>query len=445
MDSQPDVGGKNWGRMLRGELACAWKSLRTNPYGWIVVVIAAFAMVATLPGRTHGLGMITERLLVDPAFGLTAVSYADMNCWATLVGGLFCLPCGYLIDRFGLKRALTVTVVALGLVVVGMTRISGWWPFFIALVLTRGFGQSALSVISITMVGKWFKGPITLPMAVYTLLLSMGFAYAFQFAKPYAEADWRELWGRLGWLLLLVMTPLALLLPREQLRTPAERTDDEGKAKTEVGFTLFQAMRTPTFWVFGLSISVIALIGAGNSLFNQSILKQQGFSTAVYYNLGTLTGIVALLFKLPVGWLGQRCPLNYLNAAGLFILSSSLFWFPFVRTETTITVYGIMMGISGSITTILFFSIWGQAYGRAHLGQIQAVAQMMTVLASALGPLVFAECFERFGSYIPAFQILAGIVALLAVWSLLVRVPSPEDAAQFIDNPRGLTAAQESC
>ena len=34
-------------------------------YGWVMVPVAALAMVATLPGRTHGLGMITERLLAD--------------------------------------------------------------------------------------------------------------------------------------------------------------------------------------------------------------------------------------------------------------------------------------------------------------------------------------------------------------------------------------------
>ena len=47
-----------------------WAALRSNPYGWVMVCVAALAMVATLPGRTHGLGMITERLLADPAFGL---------------------------------------------------------------------------------------------------------------------------------------------------------------------------------------------------------------------------------------------------------------------------------------------------------------------------------------------------------------------------------------
>ena len=39
-------------------------------YGWVMVPLAAVGMVATLPGRTHGLGMITERLLADGRLGI---------------------------------------------------------------------------------------------------------------------------------------------------------------------------------------------------------------------------------------------------------------------------------------------------------------------------------------------------------------------------------------
>ena len=48
------------------------------------------AMVATLPGRTHGLGLITEPLLAD--LGLDRVPFAALNFWATLLGAAFCLP-----------------------------------------------------------------------------------------------------------------------------------------------------------------------------------------------------------------------------------------------------------------------------------------------------------------------------------------------------------------
>ena len=34
-------------------------------YGWVNLLVAALAMVGTLPGRTQGLGLITEPLLTD--------------------------------------------------------------------------------------------------------------------------------------------------------------------------------------------------------------------------------------------------------------------------------------------------------------------------------------------------------------------------------------------
>jgi len=58
-------------------------------YGWVNLAVAALAMVATLPGRTQGIGLITEPLLAD--LHLSATDFATLNLWATLIGsgGLF--------------------------------------------------------------------------------------------------------------------------------------------------------------------------------------------------------------------------------------------------------------------------------------------------------------------------------------------------------------------
>ena len=84
-------------------------------YGWANVAVAALAMVGTLPGRTQGLGLITEPLLTD--LQIDRVSYATINLWATLIGSLFCLPCGRLVDRLGARLILTGVVVALAVTV----------------------------------------------------------------------------------------------------------------------------------------------------------------------------------------------------------------------------------------------------------------------------------------------------------------------------------------
>src|ERR1700674_1022027 len=83
-------------------------------YGWIVLLVAAVAMVGTLPGRTQGLGLITEPLLAD--LGISRVRYAELNFWATILGSAGAIGVGQLIDRLGSLIVLTLVVLALGLV-----------------------------------------------------------------------------------------------------------------------------------------------------------------------------------------------------------------------------------------------------------------------------------------------------------------------------------------
>ena len=73
---------------------------------------------------------------------------------------------------------------------------------------------------------------------------------------------------------------------------------------------------------------------------------------------------------------------------------------------------------------VQFFSIWPRAFGRMYLGRIQGSAQALTVLASALGPLLLAWCVETTGSYRLMFRVLAAIIAAVALAALTVAVPS---------------------
>ena len=80
-------------------------------------------------------------------------------------------------------------------------------------------------------------------------------------------------------------------------------------------------------------------------------------------------------------------------------------------------------GGGGGFVIVIFFSFWAETFGRAHLGRIVGSAQMMTVLASAVGPLVLAQCHAATGSYAAVFYVLAGIVVLLAFAAWVVKVP----------------------
>src|SRR5262249_1734556 len=51
-------------------------------YGWINLLLAALAMTSTLPGRTHGLGLITKDLTTDPQLNIGEALFGDLNFWA---------------------------------------------------------------------------------------------------------------------------------------------------------------------------------------------------------------------------------------------------------------------------------------------------------------------------------------------------------------------------
>src|SRR6185503_9075612 len=222
-------------------------------YGWVNLTVAALAMVGTLPGRTQGLGLIAEPLMRD--LQIDRVSFAQINFWGALIGSLFCLGVGRLIDRIGSRTVLTGISLLLGTVVLLMSGVKGVLIVALLITLTRGLGQSALSVVSLTMVGHWFVRRISLAMAIYTILLSVGFMIAFVVVgATVIGSGWRVAWAGIGGALLLVLGPAAWLLVRRAPQgadiVPGDRAQEEvAPDDTRAGFTLRQALSTPRFWV----------------------------------------------------------------------------------------------------------------------------------------------------------------------------------------------------
>lgn len=397
-------------------------------YGWIHVIVAALAMVATLPGRTQGLGLITESLLKD--LNMDRVLFAQINLWATLIGSVFCLGIGRLIDRFGSRAVLAAVSLALGTVVLLMSRTRDAMALAAWITLTRGFGQSALSVVSLTIVGHWFVRRLNQAMAIYTVLLSIGFMIAFPVVGGFViQSGWRAVWSGIGYALLLLLPLAAWVFVRRSPENcglgadPEMQRGEQEAAAVENGFTLREAIATPAFWVFALSSSVYGLVASGIGLFNESILVERGFDAAIYHRTLAITALTALFGNFLGGWLAERWSMNRLMALAMALLAVSLLALPHVSTHLHVVLYALVMGLAGGFVIVLFFSFWSRVYGRKHLGKIQGSAQTLTVLASAVGPYILAECLARTGSYATIFYLLAVVIGFLSLLAWYVRIP----------------------
>lgn len=402
-------------------------------FGWVQVGLAALAMVATLPGRTQGLGLITEPLLRD--LGLDRVTYAQINLWATLLGSAACLGFGDLVDRFGSRRVLAGVSLGLGLVVLGFTQVQGWAGAAIAITLTRALGQSALSVASLSVTPQWFAGRLPRAMAVYSLLLSVGFMIAFPLVGSFVvHQGWRSAWGGVGAFLVCGMAPLAAILVRRSpehcgLQRESEAPCPEFKPTLEPtaahkpGPTLVGALGTAAFWVFAAGSTLYGLVASGIGIFNESILRERGFEASAYHQALAVTALTGLVGNLVGGWLAGRWPLGRLMAGAMGCLGAGLLALPHLASRTGLFAQAILMGLAGGLVTVLFFTVWGRYYGRDSLGRIQGAAQTLTVLGSAAGPLLLAWVVSATGSYAPAFRTLAVAVLATGVAAWFCPVP----------------------
>ena len=423
-----------------------------------MLLLAAAAMVGTLPGRTQGLGLVTEPLIADLQIG--RVDYAQLNLWATLIGSLFAIGIGRFIDRLGARIVLTTVVAALGVVVCAMSAVHGFWALAIAVTLTRGLGQSALSVVSLAMVGQWF-GPtaagggakrhslgeaqprrtlssdlgeasptIDTAMAVYSVVMSVGFMTAFPIVGALVQSQgWRFAWLTIGLALIVGLAPLSLALAR---KAPAESVHDVHNVHGVHNVHWQDALRTPAFWVFSAGAALYGLVASGIGLFNESILAERGFSADVYYQTLVVTAITALAGNFGGGWLATRLSLPNLLAISLFVLAAGLAALPHVTTIGQVMAWATAMGLGGGLVMVLFFSVWPRVYGQAHLGRIQGAAQAMTVIASAIGPLLLAACLEWTGSYAAMFNVLAAVIAVAALSALATPLPQRNTASAHL-------------
>ena len=210
-----------------------------------------------------------------------------------------------------------------------------------AVTLTRALGQSALSVVSIAMVGQWFVRRIDMAMAVYSVVMSVGFMVAFPLvgraravaragaSRGLSSASRSRGLVPLAWLLVR-RGPEAVGLPPDGSPARVTRPRTWSGTTGPRGLRWSDALRTPAFWVFAIGTALYGLVASGIGLFNESILAERGFGAEVYYQTLVVTAMTALAGNFLGGWLRASGAADRLMAVSLFVLAAGLVALPHV-------------------------------------------------------------------------------------------------------------------
>lgn len=410
-------------------------------YGWVVLGAACSAMFVRNAAASLTIAVFVYPLASELGWSRTLIS------GAAAVGGLaatFTSPLvGWLIDRYGARSVLTVSVLILGIVTLtlywadaGITLLGATipWVLYIGYGTGRVIFSSPVQIGASVVVSRWFIRLRGRTSGILNMSHSVGMVLFPLIASiVIAQSGWRDAWLVLGTLVFAAaLLPVALLIAQRPedvgLRPDGDERDiaaqatgagGAGAAEEEPDWTLKQAVRTPALWLVAIGTGLMFLMQAGTNTHSAAFFQDQGLG-AVAAGVGISFNAIFLgVGSIVWGRIVERAPVRYALAAVALTMAAASYLFTFTDTEIEALGYSALFGFGlGGMLTVPPVA-YADYYGRRSLGAIRGITEPFTTFGQAVGVLIPGIVFDYLsgGSYTAVF---AGFAALGVVTAAVV-------------------------
>ena len=421
-------------------------------YGWVIVAASVIGVLGSLPGQTNGVGVFNDVLIDVTGLKRTHLSWA--YCVGTVLSGLNMTKGGRLLDLLGARRMVVLSSCALGLVLIGIAHVDhiiegcAWLFGFISVsviafvVLSALFaclrfsGQGMLVLTSRNVIGKWFNRYRGRASAFAGIAISLAFGLTPTIFQELINAfGWRGAWYILAMISAFGMTFIGWLLFRDNPEECGLQMDGavydaatiESQEAAEINYTLDQALRTWSFWLISLTLSLQGLVGTAIPFHIDQFAADHEMTKEMALTLFIPMSVIAPIVGFIAGWACDRYPMAWLlrvmcafqivGFIAIAYLGHAFGWYA--------AVFGLAIsgGFFGPLSTVAM----PYFFGRRHLGAISGTMMKMMVIGSAIGPLIFAYSHELWQSFMPACIFSAGLALLIFIFASRALKPSQLD------------------
>jgi MFS transporter, OFA family, oxalate/formate antiporter len=402
-------------------------------YGWIIVAAATMGMIMTSPGQTYSVSIFIEHFIRD--LGLSRSLVSTLYTLGTLGASLTLPFVGRQIDHRGPRVIVGVVTVAFGLACIYMGSVRNTVMLGLGFLLLRTLGQGSLSMVSSNVINRWWvrrRGTMLGIAGLAASLLGSG-SFPSLIHALIGRFGWRTSYPLLGLMVLVVMLPVGLIFYRRQPEDyglepdGASTSADKGRGQRhfiEENWTVEEAVRTPAFWLLGLGLASISMLGTGLQFHMVSIFADSGLSASVAAAAYLPISATGAIVGLSSGVLVDRIPARFLLLAALIGQAASLIMAPNLVTASSALAYGIIIGTTSGLQRTVSSVVWPTYFGRKHLGAITGVASFVGIAGSALGPMPMGIARDLLGSYAVALPAAAVLPLALGVAALFARRPT---------------------
>ncbi len=412
-------------------------------YGWVIWFVSTLGIIMSIPGQTMGMAVFTDHFI--NAFGLSRTELSIAYFIGTLGSSLFLTRAGRFYDRAGARINIVAASIGLSLCLVfialidyfsnfllGFVSISSTLVVFPLIVLgyfgVRFCGQGVLTSASRNVLLVWFEKRRGLVSGARTVFVTLGFSLAPPLLAFLIHVNgWRSALFALAIIVGIGFSFIALVFVRNSPEVCDLLPDGENPAgrkepvRPVADKTIATARQSPVFWVYSLSLALYSLFGTALIFHIVSIFNAAGRTAEQAFGYFFPLALVSVCTNLLGSWLSDRWPLKRLllikqtafiaGVCGLLHLQQDWgYWL-------LIAGFGTCSGLWGVLSNLAYIRF----FGRLYLGEISGLGMTLTVIGSAMGPVMFSVGKDISGSYNSAIWINLVIVAVLLITTAVIR------------------------
>ncbi len=223
-------------------------------YGYIIVIASLFMLFLM-----HGVG-VTFGVFFKPLqreFGWSRTAISGALSLSSLLGGLFGIGSGRLIDKFGPKKIIVASAVILGFAYVLMSQVRAVWQLYLFYGVIVAVGASSGDVSTLSTTARWFVGRRGIMSGLVKVGTGAGMLIMPLVANwLISDYTWRNSYIILGIVCMVGILLVAPLFRRDPSQTGLEpygqREGDPNNVKfVESGLSLREVFYTRQFWTVG--------------------------------------------------------------------------------------------------------------------------------------------------------------------------------------------------
>jgi len=403
-------------------------------YAWLIVIVTFVTLITTAGFRA------TPAVLIVPLqdeFGWSRATISLGISLGLLMYGLTAPFSAALMDRFGVRRVMLVSLATIAAGASATTLMTEPWQFVLLWGLVVGGATGAVSIpLAATVANRWFstrRGLVTGILSASNASGQMVFLPALAWlATAYG---WRYAAVSVAAIALIVVFPIVAAVVRDRPQSiglqpygatepvPApERSKHPFRPAIE-GLTM--GLRSRDFWFLATTFFICGL--STNGLIGTNLIaagEDHGLTAVTGASLLALMGLFDVIGTTGSGWLTDRLDPRYLLAwyyalRGLAVIALPLAF----GSGYALVAFAVFYGLDWVATVPPTVAITADTFGRERVGVVFAWIFAAHQVGAAAAAWAASASRTWLGTYNYAF-VSAGILCLLAA-GLSLRMQRP--------------------